>query len=196
MENLGVWSDGVGENSEVSSPSFPFWVQCKMENSELKTSENWFSEVSEFSENFEFSTSPDIAKTLNYQIAEWTEQIKDQVFGHKLFYWIDTILISANVTALFNWQKGYYIDSIIKLLIQENQYDCGKTSLKTLKNNHKTTVIHSLQLFNCWGAGGKFRILEWFNLESNEFPISCCRHIWIISAPLMTLKQCQVSCLF
>ena len=41
-----------------STPSFRFWVWCKTENAELKTLENWFSEVSEFSENSEFSTSP------------------------------------------------------------------------------------------------------------------------------------------
>ena len=58
LENLGVWSKCLREHSEVFNPSFRCWVLCQMGNSEWNTSENWFSEVSEFPENSEFSTSP------------------------------------------------------------------------------------------------------------------------------------------
>ena len=65
-------------------------------------------------------------------------------------YFIESIqfLYQQTLPHCLTDKKGYYIDSIIKLLIQENPYNCGETSLKTLKTNYKNTVIYSLQLLS------------------------------------------------
>ena len=58
LEKLGVWSNCLRENSEVFNSEFLVWGIVQNGKIGVETSENWFSEVSEFSENSEFSTSP------------------------------------------------------------------------------------------------------------------------------------------
>ena len=64
MESSEFDQNALEKIPRFLTPSFRFWVQRKMKNSERKTSENWFSEVSDFTENSEFSTSPNLGVDL------------------------------------------------------------------------------------------------------------------------------------